>query len=118
MTCWIHVRLNKLKKESNNLKNSTNYTIKEVSKMGIWAWIQPVDRIWKVVSDTEKGTLLVYNEKNELILDRKGMTKEEVSLIEDNFLQIVATNLNADKMSPPQITEAEKSVREFNYMYA
>ncbi|MFZ3384083.1 MAG: hypothetical protein WA144_09175 [Candidatus Methanoperedens sp.] len=86
--------------------------------MGIYAWMQPVDRIWKVVSDPEKGTLLVYNEKNELILDQKGMTKEEVSFIEDNFLQIVATNLNADKVSPPQVTEAAKPVREVNYMYA
>ena len=86
--------------------------------MGIYAWIQPVDRIWKVVSDTEKGTLLVYNEKNELILDRKGMTKEEVTFIEDNFLQIVATNLNADKVSPPKVTELARPVREVNYMYA
>lgn len=48
------------------------------------------------------------------------MTKEEVSFIEDNFLQVVATNLNADKTSPPQITEVkvERPVREFNYMYS
>ena len=86
--------------------------------MGIWAWIQPVDRIWKVVSDTEKGTLYVYNEKSELILEQKGMTKEEVAFIEDNFLKIVATNLNPDKMSQPQITELGRPVHEYNYMYA
>jgi len=86
--------------------------------MGIWAWIQPVDRIWKVVSDTEKGTLHVYNEKSELILEQKGMTKEEVSFIENNFLQIVAKNLNTDKISPPRIVDPVKPVREHNYMYA
>ena len=86
--------------------------------MGIYAWVQPVDRIWKVVSDAEKGTLLVYNEKNELILDQKGMTKEEVSLIEENFLQIVATNLSMDKVSQTPINEVTKPVREINYMYA
>ena len=86
--------------------------------MGIWAWIQPVDRIWKVISDTEKGTLHVYNEKSELILEQKGMSKEEVSFIENNFLQIVATNLTSEKMAPPKIIEAEKPVREYNYMYA
>jgi hypothetical protein len=84
--------------------------------MGIWAWIQPVDRIWKVVSDTEKGTLYVYNEKSELILEQKGMTKEEVNFIENNFLQIVATNLNGN--SPPQIIDAQRPVCEHNYMYA
>lgn len=87
--------------------------------MGIWAWIQPVDRIWKVISDTEQGTLFVYNEKGELILEQKGMTKEEVSFLEDNFLRIVATNLNGDRMiTPPKIIDVEKPVHEYNYMYA
>ena len=54
--------------------------------MTIWAWVQPVDRVWKVVSDTEKGTLSVYNEKSELILENKGLSKEQLSLIEKNFL--------------------------------
>jgi len=86
--------------------------------MGIWAWIQPVDRIWKVISDTEKGTLHVYNEKSELIMEQKGMTKEEVAFIEDNFLRIVATDLNSNKMSQPQIADEVRPVHEYNYMYA
>ncbi len=86
--------------------------------MAIWAWVQPVDRIWKVVSDNEKGTLCVYNEKNELIMERKGMKKEELSLIEQNFLQIVATNLSANKASHVQVIEEKKHVIEHNYMYA
>lgn len=86
--------------------------------MGIWAWIQPVDRIWKVVSDTEKGTLYVYNEKSELIMEQKGMTKEEVAFIEDNFLRIVATDLGFNKISQPQITDRVRPVHEYNYMYA
>ena len=86
--------------------------------MGIWAWIQPVDRIWKVISDPEKGTLYVYNEKSELILEQKGMTKEEVSFIEDNFLQIVAKNLNEEKIVPNHIANVERAVHEYNYMYA
>ncbi len=84
--------------------------------MTIWAWVQPVDRIWKVVSDTEKGTLSVYNEKSELILENKGMSKEQLSLIEQNFLKIVATNLSVN--DPIQIIEEKKPVIEHNYMYA
>jgi hypothetical protein len=86
--------------------------------MGIWAWIQPVDRIWKVVSDNEKGTLCVYNEKSELILEQKGMTKEEVSFIENNFLQIVATSLSENTVSPANAIEVSKPAPERNYMYA
>lgn len=86
--------------------------------MGIWAWIQPVDRIWKVVSDGEKGIILVYNEKGELVLEQKGLSQEEVSLVEDNFLQIVATDLTDNKENPPHIINVERPVLEYNYMYA
>jgi len=83
--------------------------------MGIWAWVQPVDRIWKVISDDEKGTLYVYNEKGELILERKGMSKEEISFIEENFLQIVATDLSGAR-SPAVIDGMP--ILEHNCMYA
>lgn len=86
--------------------------------MAIWAWLQPVDRIWKVVSDNEKGTLCVYNEKSELIMERKGMSKEEVSFVEENFLQIVAVNLSGNNAIQFQIVNAKKPVIEYNYMYA
>ncbi len=86
--------------------------------MTIWAWLQPFGSIWKVVSDNEKGNICVYNEKSELIMERKGMSKEEVSFIEQNFLQIVATNLSGNNNSPIQIIEEKKPVIEYNYMYA
>ena len=85
--------------------------------MGIWAWVQPVDRIWKVISDDEKGTIYVYNEKSEIVMERKGMSKEEISFIEDNFLQIVATNLSGNKVTSPKEIDA-KPIIEDNYMYA
>lgn len=86
--------------------------------MTIWAWVQPVDRVWKVVSDSEKGTLSVYDEKSELVMEHKGMSKEQLSLIEQNFLKIVATNLSVNNASPIQVIEEKKPVIERNYMYA
>lgn len=86
--------------------------------MTIWAWIQPVDRVWKVVSDTENGTLCVYDEKSDLILEQKGMSKEQLSLIEQNFLKIVATNLSVNNENPIQITDEKQPIIEHNYMYA
>ncbi len=86
--------------------------------MGIWAWVQPVDRIWKVVTDAEKGMLCVYDEKSELIQENKGLTKEEVNFIEQNFLGVVATCLSGDKTVPLHVVDIEKPVPEFNYMYA
>lgn len=63
------------------------------SNMSIWAWTQPVDRIWKVISDPEKGTIVIYNEKDELISEQKNLGKDDVLLIEEYFLKIVATKL-------------------------
>ena len=61
--------------------------------MTIWAWVQPVERIWKVVTDSEKGKINIYNEKGELIMEENGLTPEAVALIEEHFLEIVATRL-------------------------
>ncbi len=83
--------------------------------MEIWAWIQPVDRIWKVVSDSEKGKICVYNEKNDLIFEHSGLSKEAVLLLEKNFLRIVATSLSDTK--PFHNMDTKKSVPEYNYMY-
>lgn len=91
--------------------------------MSIWAWVQPVDRIWKVVTDSEKGTMKTYNEKEELIIEQEGMTKEEVSFIENNFLQVVATrldggNMNFDQKTDGSVTVPDAGKHEYNYMYA
>ncbi|VVB88136.1 Uncharacterised protein [uncultured archaeon] len=84
--------------------------------MGIWAWVQPVDRIWKVVSDYEKGKICVFNEKDSLIYEQKGLAREAVLLIEKNFLEVVATNLSETKSNIRQDTK--KSIPEYNPMFA
>ncbi len=87
--------------------------------MGMWAWVQPVDRIWKVVTDAEKGILSVYNEKSELIQEKKGLTREEVYFIEQNFLGVVATRLSGNDTAMPAVRrDIAKPEPEFNYMYA
>ena len=61
--------------------------------MGNWAWIQPDKKIWKVESDYEKGTIVVYNEMGELVFEKKGLKEAVIKFIEQNFLDLVATNL-------------------------
>lgn len=73
--------------------------------MGIWAWVQPVDRIWKVVSDKEKGTICVFNEKSDMILEKKGFSKEAIMLIEENFLDVIGTRLTGEKPQKPEIID-------------
>lgn len=85
--------------------------------MTVWAWVQPVDRIWKVVTDPENGTIEIYNEKNDLIDKQKDLNKSVVLLIEENFLGIVATRLiNSDQKPVSNIKN--KKVIDNNPMYA
>jgi hypothetical protein len=70
--------------------------------MRIWKWIQPNDRVWKVVSDYEKGTIYVFDEEGRLLLKHKGLTKQVIKMIEKNFLAIVASN---KKDTPPSLID-------------
>ena len=83
--------------------------------MAVWIWLQPVDRIWKVITDPEKGAVNVYNEREELVMERKDLKKEDVLLIEENFFNVVATRLTDKK--PGDIAELKKSISGYNPMY-
>ena len=60
-----------------------------------WKWTQPVDRIWTIISDPENGIIKTINEKNELILEQKGLDAGAVIMIEENFLSLVAVKLQS-----------------------
>ncbi len=93
-------------------------SIRNGDVMGIWAWVQPVDRIWKVMSDYEKGRICVYNETNNLVFEQTGLSKEALELIEKNFLAIVATNITGVKSGVTPDTDNKKSKYQYDYMYA
>lgn len=80
--------------------------------------MQPVDKMWKVISDSRKGTILVYDEKSDLVLEKKGLSPEAVLLIEKHFLDVVATKMAESKTDNLQVATVTKSRYEYNYMYA
>ena len=58
--------------------------------MGSWNWKQPGIGTWKVISDLDKGTIMVYDETGKLIIEKTGLNKEAIEIIEKNFLELVA----------------------------
>lgn len=94
--------------------------------MSIFAWVQPVDRVWKVVTDSEKGIIKIYNERDELISEQKNLEKDAVHLIEENFLKIVATMLTGEDSGNDGTCQKTDSCKqalvdnkyEYNSMYA
>jgi hypothetical protein len=47
----------------------------------IWIWVQQ-NRILKAISNKEAGTLTIYDECDNIILRRTGLSKQQVKTIE------------------------------------
>lgn len=82
-----------------------------------WDWHQPSGRTWKIKTDQEAGTVLVFNEDNQQIMEQKDLSAEAVRLIEDNFVGIVTApndmhtpGASTQSSNPPQ--------KDWNPMYA
>jgi hypothetical protein len=56
----------------------------------IWIWVQN-NRILKAISNKEAGTLTIYDECDNIILRRTGLSKQQVKTIE---LIFATYNLN------------------------
>ena len=47
----------------------------------IWIWIQN-NKLMKVISNQTTGTLTIYDERDNILLKRTGLTKQQVKKIE------------------------------------
>jgi hypothetical protein len=59
----------------------------------IWIWLQN-GKVIKAISSVENGTIKIYDENDNLILKRTGLTKLQVKQIENNILIYGAKKLN------------------------
>jgi len=60
----------------------------------IWAWLQTKGKIFKVISDPERGIIEVINEKGEILIRKTNLSKRQVETVEKNFLHNIAKKLN------------------------
>jgi len=61
--------------------------------VNIWIWLQN-GKIIKAISSVDDGTIKIYDEQDNLILKRTGLTKFQVKKIENNILKYGAKRLN------------------------
>ena len=61
--------------------------------VNIWIWLQN-KKIIKVISSIEDGIIKIYDECNNLILKRTGLSKIQVKQIENNIVKYGAKKLN------------------------
>jgi hypothetical protein len=62
-------------------------------KVNIWVWIQN-GKVIKAISCVDSGTIKIYDENDNLILKRNGLTRIQVKQIEDNILRYGAKKLS------------------------
>ena len=65
----------------------------------IWAWLQAKGRIFKVITNTQTGTIKVYDEKGNMVMEKKNMSRKQVEIVEESFLSVVAKRLNGEPTS-------------------
>jgi hypothetical protein len=73
----------------------------------IWAWIQGKGRIFKVISDPEKGIIEVINEKGEILIRKTNLSKRQIEMVEKNFLHLIAKKLSGRGAAAPSDTNRE-----------
>ena len=52
-----------------------------MKKAKIWIWVQN-NKLLKAISNQETGTLTIYDEQDNILLRRTGLTKQQVKKIE------------------------------------
>jgi hypothetical protein len=65
----------------------------------IWAWLQTKGKIFKVISDPERGIIEVINEKGEILIRKTNLSKRQVETVEKNVLHLFAKRLNGREPS-------------------
>ncbi len=61
--------------------------------VNIWIWLQN-GKIIKAISSVDKGTIRIFDENDNMILKRTGLTRLQVKKIENNILRYGAKKLN------------------------
>ena len=60
----------------------------------IWVLLQTKGKIFKVISDPEKGIIEVINEKGEILIRKTNLSKRQVETVEKNYLHHIAKKMN------------------------
>ena len=68
--------------------------------INIYIWLQKdINKIFKVITSSDNGIIKFYNENDELLMSRTGLSKKQVSNIEKKLVEMGAIKLDDKKTS-------------------
>lgn len=75
-----------------------------MSSENVWSWLQRKGKLFKVISNSTKGTIEVLNENGEILIKKTNLSRKQVEIVEKKFLNFVAKKLNgSNKLKPDEI---------------
>lgn len=77
-----------------NYKNICYKKEESATAENIWTWLQTKGRIFKVISNPQTGIIRVYDEKGNMVMEKKNMSRKQVEAVEESFLSVVAKRLS------------------------
>lgn len=82
-----------------------------MGKAKIWAWLMPSGKIYKVVTNHEKGTIEVYDEDRRLVSKEEKLSEVAISLLERIFLETVASEIGVKEKGTEDELEIAMYIR-------
>lgn len=68
----------------------------------IWTWRQSKGKIFKVISNANKGTIEVLDENGETVIRKTNLSRKQVEMVEKNFKNFVSKKLNGSNKTASQ----------------
>ena len=53
----------------------------------------------KIVSNSKKGTIKVYNQNGKLMIKKTNLSKDNIETIEDHIISYITTNINQSEQN-------------------
>jgi hypothetical protein len=65
----------------------------------IWTWIQAKGKVFKVISNVNKGMIEVIDENGDTIIRKTNLSRKQVEMVEKNFKNYISKKIkNNHKM--------------------
>ena len=68
----------------------------------VWTWLRAKGKIFRVISNPDKGIIEVLNDKGETLIRKTNLSRRQVEMVEKKFLTFVAKKMNGNTHGKPE----------------
>jgi len=68
----------------------------------VWTWMQAKGKIFKVISNANKGTIEVIDENGETLIRKTNLSRKQVEMVEKNFKNFISKKMRDNNKITPK----------------